>query len=83
MYWWVPIVGAIIGGPVMWALHRFDKRNTEQHNQNHGILEKIEHKLDKLDDRIHSHIHWHAHGEPDKPKKPTRTITPRSKHEVH
>ena len=81
MGWWVPIVVAFIGGPMMWGLHRIDKRNSEQHNQSYDLLGRIENKLEKLDDRIHGHIHWHANGESDKPKKPTRT--PRSKHEVH
>lgn len=57
--WWVPIVVALIGGPLMWGLHRFDKRNTEQHGQNMKVLKTIERKIDKVDDRLHGHIEWH------------------------
>jgi len=57
----VPIAVALIGGPLMWLLRRFDKRNTAQHEGNMSVLTRIEHKMDKLDDRIHHHISWHAH----------------------
>ncbi len=57
--YWVPIVVAIIGGPLMWFLARFDRRNTQQHGANMKVLERIEGKVDKVDDRINSHITWH------------------------
>jgi cytochrome c-type biogenesis protein CcmH/NrfF len=41
MEWLVPVLVAIIGGPLMWGLHRFDKRNTEQHGQNLEVLKYI------------------------------------------
>ena len=41
MEWLVPVVVAVIGGPLMWGLHRFDKRNTEQHGQNLEVLQYI------------------------------------------
>lgn len=63
MDWAVPVVVAVIGGPLMWGLHRFDKKNSEQHNHNFTALHRIESKIEKLDDRVHSHIHWHAHQE--------------------
>lgn len=49
---YIPIVVALIGGPVMWFLHRFDKRNTEQHGQNMKVLERIEHKQDRMDGKV-------------------------------
>ena len=63
MDWWVPIIVALIGRPMMWGLHRFDKRNTQQHNENASVLSRIETKIEKLDDRIHDHISWHGHQE--------------------
>lgn len=48
---WVPIVVAVIGGPIMWFLSRFDRRNTEQHHQNMGILQRVESKVDRLDEK--------------------------------
>jgi hypothetical protein len=64
--WWVPLVVAVIGGPLMWFLAKFDKRNTEQHGANMRVLERIEVKVDKLDDRLDGHIDWHSHKDGDK-----------------
>lgn len=57
------IAVALIGGPTMWFLHRFDRRNTTQHGQNLESLDRIENKLDRhdgkldrLDERITDHI---------------------------
>lgn len=60
MEWIVPVSVAVIGGPLMWALHRFDRRNTYQHGENLTMLSKIEKKIEKIDDRIHEHITWHG-----------------------
>lgn len=49
---YIPIVVALIGGPVMWFLHRFDKRNTQQHGQNMTVLERIEKKQDRMDGKV-------------------------------
>lgn len=57
--WWVPIVVAVITGPLVVLLRRFDKRNTEQHGANMQVLERIEVKVDKIDDRLDGHIDWH------------------------
>ncbi len=51
MLWAVPIVVALIGGPLMWFLHRFDRRNSEQHNHNFEVLGRIEDKIDKVDEK--------------------------------
>lgn len=57
--WWVPIVVAVITGPLVVLMRRFDKRNTEQHGANMRVLERIEVKVDKIDDRLDGHIDWH------------------------
>ena len=49
---YVPIVVALIGGPVMWFLARFDKRNTEQHGKNMEVLARIENKQDRMDGKV-------------------------------
>ena len=54
-----PIMVALIAGPLMWLLHRFDKRNTDQHGENLKVLNRIETKVDKVDERIDAHIEWH------------------------
>lgn len=56
---WVPLAVALIGGPVMWFLTRFDKRNTDQHAENQKVLTRIESKIEKVDDRLNDHITWH------------------------
>jgi uncharacterized membrane-anchored protein YhcB (DUF1043 family) len=56
---WVPVAVALIGGPVMWFLTRFDKRNTDQHAENQKVLNRIESKIEKVDDRLNDHITWH------------------------
>ena len=48
----VPIAVALIGGPLMWLLHRFDRRNTEQHGENMRILQRVENKVDVLDAKV-------------------------------
>lgn len=57
---------AVIGGPLMWFLTRFDSRNTEQHEQNQQLLTRIDKKVDRLDSKvdrldrqIDSHLTWH------------------------
>lgn len=62
---WVPVVVALIGGPVMWFLARFDRRNTEQHGENQKVLTRIEKKVDHIDGRLDGHIDWHAHRKHD------------------
>lgn len=39
--WLAPVLVALIGGPTMWMLHRFDKRNSKQHAENGDVLEHI------------------------------------------
>jgi len=56
---WIPVIVALIGGPMMWFLSRFDKRNTEQHGENMRILKRVETKVDKVDERLSGHIDWH------------------------
>ena len=48
---WVPIIVALIAGPVMWALKRFEKRNDVQHAENGTMLASIkEAVLENRDD---------------------------------
>lgn len=51
---------AVIGGPLMFFLRRFDRRNTEQHGANMGVLERIESKVERLDERMDNHLDWHV-----------------------
>lgn len=54
-----PVAVALIGGPLMVLVRRFDRRNTEQHGENLNVLKSIEGKIEKLDTRMDDHIEWH------------------------
>lgn len=55
----VSIVVALIGGPLMWLLHRLDKRNSEQHKDNLDTLYDIRNRVDDVNNKITHHIEWH------------------------
>ena len=38
---WSAIIVALITGPIMWVLHRLDKRNTEQHGQAVNLIKEV------------------------------------------
>jgi hypothetical protein len=59
MYWITPIVVALIGGPLMLALKRYDTRNTKEHGENYKVLRRIEEKVDHIDDRLDDHVEYH------------------------
>ena len=66
--WFVPIAVAVISGPVVVLMSRFDKRNTEQHDRNMQELKRIGDSVDsvsvkvsKIDDRLDRHVEWHLH----------------------
>jgi len=63
----VPIVVALIGGPIMWLLRRLERANTSQHDANMQELtrgarsvERVDEKMDRLDQRIDAHLEWHV-----------------------
>jgi hypothetical protein len=56
---WVPIIVAIIMGPVVVVLQRLRKENTEQHNQGQILLRVIGTKVDKIGSKLDNHIGWH------------------------
>ena len=56
---WVPIIVAIIMGPVVVVLQKLRKENTEQHNQGQVLLRVIGNKVDKIGSKLDNHIGWH------------------------
>jgi hypothetical protein len=40
---WIPVIVTVLGagGPLMWALVRFDRNNTTQHVENSRVLQAI------------------------------------------
>ena len=56
---WVPIIVAIIMGPIVVVLQRLRKENTDQHNEGRILLRVIGNKVDKIGSKIDGHIGWH------------------------
>ena len=65
---WVPIIVAIIMGPVVVVLQRLRRENTDQHNEGRILLRVIGNKVDKIGSKIDGHIGWHE-GVEDSVKK--------------
>ena len=60
--WWVPIVVAVITGPVVVILQKLRKENTDQHAESRSLLEHLVIKVDKMDDKLDAHINDHFKG---------------------
>jgi hypothetical protein len=56
---WVPIIVAIIMGPVVVVLQKLRKENTEQHAEGRILLKIIGTKVDKIGSKLDNHIGWH------------------------
>lgn len=56
---WVPIVVAIITGPVVVVLSKLRKENSEQHAEGRELLHAIGAKVDKVGSKLDKHIGWH------------------------
>jgi hypothetical protein len=65
MEWLVPVVVAVIGGPLVVVVQSLRKENTSQHAEARELLKMVASKVDKVDDKLDGHINWHL-------KKPTR-----------
>ena len=61
----IPIIVAIIGGPVVVILQKLRKENTSQHAESRQLLSIVVDKVDKVDNKLDVHITWHL----DKEKK--------------
>lgn len=55
----VPILVAIISGPLVVILQKLRKENTEQHAEGRILLKMIGTKVDKIGTKIDNHIGWH------------------------
>jgi len=56
MEWVIPVLVAVITGPVVVLLQRLRTENSEQHAESRGLLEHLVVKVDKMDDKLDSHI---------------------------
>jgi len=72
----VPIIVAVIGGPLVVAIQNLRKENTAQHAEARELLKEVSSKVDKVDDKLEGHINWHL----DKTyKSKKRTLTNKEK----
>jgi cytochrome c-type biogenesis protein CcmH/NrfF len=59
MEWIVPIVVALIGGPLVVVVQSLRKENTSQHAEARSLLHEVSAKVDKVDTKLDGHISWH------------------------
>lgn len=61
----VPIVVALITGPLVVLMHKLRKENTNQHNEARLLMRILARKVDKVSDKIDAHIDWHMNRKDD------------------
>jgi hypothetical protein len=57
--WFVPIVVAVIGGPLMVLMQLLRKENTNQHAEGRELLKEVISKVDRVGTKIDGDIGWH------------------------
>lgn len=55
----VPIVVALITGPVVVLINMMRKENGEQHAEARQLLKQVANKVDKVGSKLDEHIGWH------------------------
>ena len=55
----VPIVVAVIGGPIVVLLNKVRSENTSQHAEARTLLKQVATKVDKVGTKLDEHIGWH------------------------
>lgn len=55
----VPIVVAVITGPMVVLINMMRKENTEQHSEARHLLKQVASKVDKVGSKLDEHIGWH------------------------
>jgi hypothetical protein len=61
----VPIIVALITGPVVVLLNKLRKENTDQHAEARLLMRVLARKVDKVSDKIDQHIDWHMNRKDD------------------
>lgn len=55
----VPIVVAVITGPVVVVLNKLRSENTSQHAESRDLLQQVADKVDNVGTKLDEHIGWH------------------------
>ena len=61
----VPIIVALITGPLVVFINRLRRENTSQHAESRNLLQQVVYKVDKVGTKLDEHIGWHK-GKEDK-----------------
>jgi hypothetical protein len=59
MNWFVPVLVAVITGPVVVLLQLLRRENTNQHAEGRELLREVIQKVDNVGTKIDNHIGWH------------------------
>ena len=59
MAWFVPVLVALIGGPLVVLIQKGRKENSTDHAQVMGMLKETKTSIDKVDTKLDGHIDWH------------------------
>ena len=65
MEWFVPVLVALIGGPLVVLIQKGRKENSTDHAQVMGMLKETKISIDKVDTKLDGHIDWHMHRKVD------------------
>jgi hypothetical protein len=55
----VPIIVAVISGPLVVLMQKLRKENTYQHHEGQILLRMVGTKVDKIASKLDNHIGWH------------------------
>ena len=55
----MPILVAIIGGPIMFLLSLLRKENKNQHLEGRELVKEVITKVDNIGTKLDGHIGWH------------------------
>ena len=59
MNWFIPVLVAVITGPVVVLLQLLRRENTDQHAEGRELLREVIQKVDNVGSKIDGHIGWH------------------------
>jgi hypothetical protein len=80
--WWVPVLVAVIGGPIVALIEKFRRENKRDHGSVMDRLDlissEIRHDIRQVRGDLTSHINGPAHGGTTPPAKMPRKRTPKA-----
>jgi hypothetical protein len=56
---WIPVIVAVISGPLVVVIQKLRKENTQQHAEGRALLERVADKVDSVGQKLDEHIGWH------------------------